>query len=170
MTLVLILFISIIALLPRWQISIGNSAQVRLISKDDGKTIVQSLLKNVYRSFDFREEEDVYDKLAISVSGTLLNDVYLQSRKSMIIEQAGGAQAKVKQTEVQDVDVKESRKLKGALDVRTNWTAIGSVGHWGHIHTRQNVYDAILTLIVEDGSWKINDIELLDQKRVDPYK
>lgn len=169
-TLVLILFISIIALLPRWQISIGNSAQARLISEDDGKTIVQSLLKNVYRSFDFREEEDVYDKLAISVSGTLLNDVYLQSRKSMIIEQAGGAQAKVKQTEVLDVDVKESRKLKGALDVRTNWTAIGSVGHWGHIHTRQNVYDAILTLIVEDGSWKINDIELLDQKRVDPYK
>lgn len=169
-TIVLILVISIIALLPRWHVSIGNSAQARLISKDDGKTIVQNLLKNVYRSFDFREEEDVYDKLAISVSGALLNDVYLQSRKSMIIEQAGGAQAKVKQTEVLDVDVKESRKQKGALDVRTNWTAIGSVGHWGHIHTRQNVYDAILTLIVEDGSWKISDIELLEEKRVDPYK
>ena len=167
---VLILLISIIALLPRWHVSIGNSAQARLISKDDGKTIVQSLLKNVYRSFDFREEEDVYDKLAISVSGALLNDVYLQSRKSMIIEQAGGAQAKVKQTEVLDVDVKASRKQKGALNVRTNWTAIGSVGHWGHIHTRQNVYDAILTLIVEDGSWKISDIELLEEKRVDPYK
>jgi hypothetical protein len=167
---VLILLISIIVLLPRWHVSIGNSAQARLISKDDGKTIVQNLLKNVYRSFDFREEEDVYDKLAISVSGALLNDVYLQSRKSMIIEQAGGAQAKVKQTEVLDVDVKESRKQKGALDVRTNWTAIGSVGHWGHIHTRQNVYDAILTLIVEDGSWKISDIELLEEKRVDPYK
>ena len=51
----------------------------------------------------------------------------------------------------------------------TKWTAVGSVGHWGHIHTRQNVYDAILTLAVADGSWKITDIELLEEKRVDPY-
>ena len=42
-------------------------------------------------SKDFREEEDVYDKLAISVSGDLLTDIYLQSRKSLQIEQAGGA-------------------------------------------------------------------------------
>jgi hypothetical protein len=166
----LILVIGIVALLPRWHFSVGSNARASRISEDDSKAITLSLLKNVYRAFDFREEEDVYDKLAISVSGDLLKDVYLQSRKSMIIEQAGGAQAKVKQVEVLETDVKESNKQKGALDIRTKWTAIGSVGHWGHIHTRQNLYDAILTLAVADGSWKITGIELLEEKRVDPNK
>ena len=158
-----------IALFPVWQVTVGSSARASQISNDDSKVIVLSLLKNVYRAFDFREEEDVYDKLAISVSGDLLTEVYLQSRKSMVIEQAGGAQAKVKEVDVLETEVKESSKQKGALDIRTKWTANGSVGHWGHIHTRQNVYDAILTLAVSDGSWKITGIELLEEKRIDPW-
>jgi len=165
---IIFLLIGIVALYPTWQVPVG-SVRASQMSEDDSKEIVHSLLKNVYRAFDFREEEDVYDKLAISVIGDLLTDVYLQSRKSMIIEQAGGAQAKVKQVDVLETDVKKSAQQKGALDVRTKWTAIGSVGHWGHIHTRQNVYDAILTLAVSEGSWKITGIELLEEKRVDPY-
>lgn len=168
-SMILILFIGIFALSPLWHFSVGSNARASQISEEDSKAIVHSLLKNVYRAFDFREEEDVYDKLAISVNGDLLTDVYLQSRKSMIIEQAGGAQAKVKQVDVLETDVHESQKQKGALDVRTKWTAIGTVGHWGHIHTRQNVYDAILTLAVADGAWKITGIELLEEKRVDPF-
>ena len=158
-----------VALFHRWHFSVGSSARASRISEDDAKTITLSLLENVYRAFDFREEEDVYDKLAISVSGDLLKDVYLQSRKSMVIEQAGGAHAKVKQVEVLAAEVKESTKQQGALDLRTKWSAQGSVGHWGHIHTRQNIYDAVLTLAVVDGSWKITGIELLEEKRVDPY-
>jgi hypothetical protein len=163
------LVIGIIALFPLWRFSVGSSARASQMTEEDSKAIVHSLLKNIYRAFDFREEEDVYDKLAVSVSGDILTDVYLQSRKSMIIEQAGGAQAKVMQVDVLETNIKESSKQKGALDVRTNWSAIGTVGHWGHIHTRQNVYDAILTLAVIDDSWKITGIELLEEKRVDPF-
>ena len=170
LSMILILTIGIVTLFPRWHVSLGSNARASQISEEDSKAIVHSLLKNVYRAFDFREEDDVYDKLAISVSGDLLKEVYLQSRKSMIIEQAGGAQAKVKQVDVLETDVQESKKQKGALDIRTKWTAVGSVGHWGHSHTRQNVYDAILTLAVADGSWKITGIELLEEKRVDPFK
>ncbi len=168
-SILLILIIGVVALFPRWHISVGSNARASQMSTDDAKAIVHSLLKNVYRAFDFREEDDVYDKLAISVSGDLLQEVYLQSRKSLIIEQAGGAQAKVEQVDILETDVKKSDTQPGGLDIRTQWTAVGSVGHWGHIHTRQNVYDAILTLAVVDGSWKINGIELLEEKRVDPY-
>ena len=165
---IVIFVIGMFVLFPFWQVPVGT-VRASQMSGEDSREIVLSLLKNVYRAFDFREEEDVYDKLALSVSGDLLTEVYLQSRKSMIIEQAGGAQAKVKQVEVLETDVKESSKQKGALDVETKWTAMGSVGHWGHIHTRQNVYDAILTLAVANGSWKIAGIQLLEEKRVDPY-
>ena len=166
---VIVLVIGMVALFPLWQVPVGSSARAGQISAEDGKAIMHSLLKNVYRAFDFREEEDIYDKLAISVSGDLLTDIYLQNRKSMVIEQAGGAQAKVKQVEVLDADVTESRKQPGALDIRTKWTATGTVGHWGHIHTRQNLYDAIFTIAVNDGSWKIAGIELIEEKRIDPF-
>lgn len=87
----------------------------------------------------------------------------------MVIEQAGGAQAKVMELEVLQATPLRSKERNGILDVRTKWTALGSVGHWGHIHTRQNAYDAILTLAVQDGSWKISGIDLLEEKRVNPY-
>jgi hypothetical protein len=38
---------------------------------------------------DFREENDVYDRLASSVTGDLLADIYIQNRKSLVVTQAG---------------------------------------------------------------------------------
>lgn len=168
-SLILVLVIGTLALFPHWHFSIGSSARASQISDEDSRSITLSLLKNVYRAFDFRDEEDVYDKLAISVSGDLLKEVYLQSRQSMIIEQAGGAQAKIKEVTVLDTEVQESKAPDGAVAIRTKWMAVGSVGHWGHLHTRQNVYDAILNLAIADGSWKIVGIDLLEEKRVDPF-
>jgi hypothetical protein len=170
MTITLILAICSVFLFPYFHFSVGTGARASQISEEDSRKITLSLLKNIYRAFDFRDEEDVYDKLAISVTGDLLTDVYLQSRKSMVIEQAGGAQAKIKQVEVLETEVQESNTQKGAVAVRTKWTATGSVGHWGHLHTRQNAYDAVLTLTVADGYWKISGIEMLEEKRVDPLK
>jgi len=156
-----------IILFPFFQVPFGK-ARASAINEDDSRAILNSLLKNIYRAFDFRDEEDIYDKLAISVSGNLLEDIYLQHRKSMVIEQAGGAQAQVKEIEIKAVQVKESPEHDNALAFRTQWTALGTVGHWGHIHNRQNLYDAVLTLTPVDGSWKIIDLELLEEKRIDP--
>ena len=167
--LAVLLLIGVVALRPYLQVSVGSRVRSAQISPEQGTEIVYNLLKNVYRAFDFREEEDIYDKLAISVDGELLNDIYLQNRKSMLIEQAGGAQAKVTQIEVKEVQLDPSQHRPGAVDVRTRWTALGNVGHWGHIHTRRNLYDAILTLDVSDGSWKIVDMEIVEEKRIDPF-
>ncbi len=131
--------------------------------------ILESLLKNIYRSFDFREEEDVYDRLATSVSGDLLTDIYLQNRKSMVVTQAGGAQAKVKEVKIQDVSVKHLDDRPLALLFHSKWTAMGTVGHWGHIHMRKNQYEANITVEPMGGAWKITDLELLEEKRIDPY-
>ncbi|WP_419174326.1 hypothetical protein [Desulfosediminicola sp.] len=155
-------------MLPHFRIYIGSQARAGWIGSEDARLITQSLLKNIYRAFDFRDEEDVYDKLAISVSGEMLSKIYLESRKSMVIEQAGGAQAKIQQVEVLEADVVEAVRQEGELDVRTRWTALGKVGHWGHVHMRQNVYEAILTIGAVNGSWKIIGIEVLGEERVAP--
>jgi len=138
------------------------------LESEQSVALVETLLKNVYRAFDFREEDDVYDKLALVVSGDLLADIYLQSRQSLAVQQAGGAQAKVKELDIREATA--TRRDEGGLgyDVRTQWTALGTVGHWGHTHIRQNLYDAILTIQSIDGVWKITGMEVLEESRIDP--
>ena len=129
--------------------------------------LLETLLKNVYRAFDFREEEDVYDKLALSVGGDLLADVYLQNRRSMSIQQAGGAQAKVKEVVVEEASAERLDSGGLSYAIHGRWTALGTVGHWGHVHQRKNRYDAVLTIAPQDGVWKIVGLELNDEQRID---
>lgn len=138
------------------------------LDSERAATIVESLLENVYRSFDFREESDVYDKLETSVSGDLLADVYLQSRRSLLVEQAGGAQARLESVAV--IEAIPTGPIDGALayDVRTKWTTAGKVGHWGHVHHRENAYEANLRIEAREGNWKLAGLELLDEQRIDP--
>jgi hypothetical protein len=130
--------------------------------------LLQALLKNVYRAFDFRDESDVYDKLALSVEGDLLTDIYLQNRKSFAVQKAGGAQAKVKEVDIQHAQAERQAGGIPTYAIRGQWTATGTVGHWGHVHTRTNQYDAIVTVKADQGDWKISGLELLEEQRIDP--
>jgi len=131
-------------------------------------TLMQNLLKNVYRAFDFRNEEAIYDKLADSVEGDLLADIYLQNRQSFSVQQAGGAQAKVKEVSINDVILSRNPGNELSYTMNTKWNAKGSVGHWGHTHIRQNYYDANIKIVAIDGKWKITQLDLIEEKRIDP--
>jgi len=159
-----------VLLYPFFRVPVARPAVLApKITNDKAVALLDNLLKNVYRAFDFREENDVYDRLATSVHGDLLTDIYLQNRKSMVVTQAGGAQGKVKDIDILDVSVKHLDDRPLALVFHSKWTAMGSVGHWGHIHTRKNQYEANITVEPVDGVWKITDLELLEEKRIDPY-
>ncbi|MCG8686335.1 MAG: hypothetical protein MI892_15765 [Desulfobacterales bacterium] len=160
-----------ILLLPYTTISMPRPGiAMPLMSEEEAGKVVHSLLKNIYRSFDFREEEDVYDKLAICVDGDILTDIYLKNRKSFEVKQAGGARAKVSQVDILETQIMpEQERLNKSLKLKAQWSAVGTVGHWGHIHTRKNVYEALITLQVSDGAWKMTELSLLEETRVDPY-
>jgi hypothetical protein len=130
--------------------------------------LLETLLKNVYRAFDFREEDDVYDRLAISVTGDVLADIYLENRRSFAVQAAGGAQAKVKELSILSASAKRLAGASLAYELRGRWTATGTVGHWGHVHTRQNAYDAVVTIEAIDGIWKIRGLEVIDEQRLTP--
>ena len=154
---------------PFARISVARpSVMAGELETDQAKELLQVLLKNVYRAFDFRDEEDVYDKLAISVSGDLLADIYLQNRRSFAVQQAGGAQAKIKSVEIEDAAGERLDDRPLAYAIRAKWAAQGTVGHWGHVHTRRNQYDAVVTVEALDGTWKITNLEVLEEQRVDP--
>lgn len=154
---------------PLMQVSIARpNMMIPQIDDQEAVKVLESLLRNIYRSFDFREEEDVYDRLATSVSGELLSEIYLQNRRSLVITQAGGARARVKDIEILEVKVDRHADRPLALLFHSKWTATGSVGHWGHIHTRKNQYEAGITIEPVDGAWKITNLELIEEKRIYP--
>ena len=127
------------------------------------KEILNALLYNVYRSFDFRDEGTVYDMLARSVDGELLETIYLETRKALVLESQGGARAKVNDVEVLEAD---SESTESGFRARGTWIVTGSVGHWGHIHQRRNQYQAEFTVQPVDGAWKISGMELLSEERL----
>jgi hypothetical protein len=168
-TAALVLGIGVLIAWPYARVEVDRpAAMAGTIDAEQSAVLVETLLKNVYRAFDFREEDDVYDKLALTVSGDLLADIYLQSRQSFAVQQAGGAQAKVQEVAIQEAIATRRDDDGLGYDVRAKWTAMGTVGHWGHTHNRQNLYDAVLTIEAVDGNWKIKGMEVLEESRIDP--
>jgi hypothetical protein len=170
MGLAVVLIAASVVLYPFLKVAVAKPAVLApQMTEKDAVAVLNSLLKNIYRSFDFREEEDVYDRLATSVSGDLLSEIYLQNRKSLVVTQAGGARARVKAVEILAVDVKPLVDHPLGRLFHASWTATGTVGHWGHIHTRKNQYEANISVQPLGGAWKITDLELLEEKRIDSY-
>ena len=133
-------------------------------SKPEASSVISHLLKNTYRAFDFREESDIYDKLAISNDENLLAELYIQTKKSMVLESQGGIQVKVKDVEVTDVE--EVSSNADGISFKCKWIVKGDVGHWGHIHSRTNQYEAILHIKPENNVWKLNDIDIIEEVRL----
>ncbi len=127
--------------------------------------VVSDLLRNVYQAFDYRRESDIYDTLERSVSGDLLTDIYLETRRSLELASQGGARAKVKSVEVQALDVQAGDVDQG-FRADVIWNVSGAVGHWGHVHTRNNQYQAELEVRVVDGRWKLTDMNVLQEQRL----
>ncbi len=135
------------------------------MTDERSEEIVASLLHNIYRAFDFRSEENIYDVLEQSVAGELLTDIYLETRRGLELASQGGARAKVKEIEMLDVDPRPVARGQGFV-ARSTWNVSGSVGHWGHVHTRTNQYEADLTIEPIDGAWRVTNLEILQEERL----
>ena len=134
-------------------------------STGEARRILAGVLPNVYRAFEFREESDAYDRLAVSVTGDTLSEIYLEHRRSLEMEERGGARARVETVEVPEVR-QVSAAENGGFAADAVWVVGGTVTHFGHRHFRQNRYDARVKLLPVDNTWKIHTIELFDEERI----
>jgi hypothetical protein len=134
-------------------------------SEERAKIILDGLLTNVYRSFDIRDESEIYDRLSISVIGDQLSQIYLESRRLLELENRGGARARIDEVEILDINSIESTN-EGGLSINATWKVSGSVNHYGHTHYRQNVSNANISISQFEGAWKIREIDLLDEQRI----
>ncbi len=127
--------------------------------------LVSDLLHNIYRAFDYRDESDIYDVLDRSVKGELLEDIYLETQRSLVLANQGGARAKVKTIELGKL-IPRALADRPGFSATTTWTVRGSVGHWGHVHQRSNRYRGELVIEPIEGQWKLTGMELLEEERL----
>ncbi|MBC02757.1 MAG: hypothetical protein CMJ34_05560 [Phycisphaerae bacterium] len=140
----------------------------------EAEEIFKPLHANVYRAFDFIEEEDIYDALSRSVDGAFLDDLYRTIFRSLVMQEEGGAVARISDVRPIEIEVGESGVVDGgesgampAFNVRCRWQVEGVVSHWGHAHTRVNEYLADWSVALTDGGWRLTGSEILEQDRIE---
>lgn len=141
------------------------------LASEEAYAVFSQLHRNLYQAFDYRDESDIYDVLAVSTSGDLLRDVYLQIRQGLVMAEQGGAVARVEKVAlVSGQAVRGDNPLAGgheAFAYRCRWNVSGTVEHWGHVHQRTNQYEAIFHVEDIGGIWKVTQMELLDEQRLE---
>ena len=130
----------------------------------DATRIASPLLRNIYRAFDYQTESQIYDSLARSVEGEFLRKLYLDTTQALAIEGREGTRVRVSDGDVQIDKVIPGNGL--AFTAEGQWTALGTVGHWGHTHTRVNRYNARVTIEPVGIEWKITGIDVQELRRL----
>lgn len=141
--------------------------RVEVPGEDAAEEVVYALLRNIYHAFDFRDESAIYDTLEKSVTGPLLEEVYLEVRSSLELENSGGPRVRVYEIALRECEPMPGGDLAaGGFETRAEWVTIGEVTHWGHTHERTNRYEAEVGLVEADGVWKVSALALLNEERV----
>ena len=134
------------------------------------REIFATLHKNVYRAFDYRDENAIYDTLAASVDGQLRQDLYVLVRRGLEMQEQGGAVSRIRAVELVAGHIDPARpprrKDPRGFTYRCTWQVEGTVEHWGHIHTRRNEYEAVFDVEPRDQQWKITGMKPLGEKRL----
>lgn len=135
--------------------------------------IFETLHANLYRAFDFAAEGDVYDALARSVDGPLLERVYDDVYRGLVMMEEGGAVGRVAELQPRDTAIESIGVIErdGAATegfaVRHRWRVRARVVHWGHAHERTIAYDARYAVAATPEGWRIVGVEVLDQEPVE---
>jgi len=125
---------------------------------------------NIYRAFDYVDEGEIYDALARSVDGPLLDELYNQVYRSLVIQEAGGAVSHVDEVRVRQADVTaialDPATSAPRFEVDVVWEVDGSVFHFGHAHRRTHEYRAQYGVAVGAEGWRIASHEIRGQRRL----
>ncbi len=158
--------------LLRWRVPDPFAPRFK-VSEEESEAIFAALHSGVYRAFEFHDESQVYDALATSIQGDLLRDVYLQIQRGLKMQEQGGAVSRIRevsiltgQNEPFPASSNGKQRDNRGFARRCRWNVSGTVEHWGHIHERTNQYEALFVVEPVAGVWKISELLLLDEQRL----
>jgi len=144
-----------------------------LVSEPEALEILTRVHESMYRAFDYTSESDIYDRLGLALEGELLGELYEQIRLSLL-----QAEEEMKigvvtgldtiETTIAEIDSAGPSAQGLGFDAIHRWRVDGTVYHWGHSHTRSNVYEARYRVAYTDRGWRITAHRLLSQQRIEP--
>ena len=131
-------------------------------SKDMGQLMIELEIVVI----NLKDEEALYRQLTESVGDGLVEDLYLDSRRRLTSGVRQGAEVTVQDVRV--IKVGESLTNTGDLDAFAygcEWVVVARVRHLQHVHHRENRYTGRLQIRVDDGQWKIEQVDLESEER-----
>jgi len=136
---------------------------------EESEKIFAVLHKNVYDTFNEKNEVLAYDRLENSVESPFLDQVYKEIYHYFEGRKKGGPSI-----EIIDVKLRSFEKLNSnsreagsvTFKVKATWDVLSIVTHYKHWHTRTNNFKGVYTLGLIEGEWKIIQDEILWQRRI----
>ena len=136
------------------------------MKEEETKMLITDLLQNTYRAVNLTDEFEIYDKLALSVHGDLVEKIYLESRKRTVLPNQDSPEVQIIEVTISDVIEERMTDDRLGYTYTCEWFVSGTIRHWAHQHNRQNRYVGLITVKRIDDSWKITEWELLDEQRI----
>jgi hypothetical protein len=136
------------------------------IVPDDARAvgIFRDLHEGIYRAFNARTEDEIYDTLAASLEGELLDSVYNEVHQTVAMRRKKQMSFRVRRVKAISTEVLPAPGA--AFQVRHHWRVYGTVTHMAHSHARFNEYQAIYTVRHNGTAWRISDSQIRRHKRV----
>ena len=128
----------------------------------------RDLHQNIYRAFDYQDDDAIYDTLSQSVSGDLLDEIYSDVYKSLVLRDEGGAVCRVRKLEYVTCEPTALMPDEKGFAFDCHWRVDGLVQHHGHTHERLNDYEARYLLAESGSAWRITDVSISRENRLNP--
>jgi len=161
-------FVGAFLLLPYGTLAVPNPFFAAYAPRGDGARLIMSkVLSDTYEAFNITDEEELYDTLAQSVTGNLVDDLYLDNRRRLTAGTRQGTKVTIRGVSILDIgEPIEVVAADGGYSYDCRWAVVARVQHLQHVHHRQQIYSGVLTLRAEDDRWKVAGVELHSEDRV----
>lgn len=146
-----------------------SGPSVDLPNEAEALSIFEDLHRGIYRAFDSTEPGAIYDSLADSVAGDLLDQIYLEVHESLIAREHGGVVSKIVSVDTVALELVEPPRDGEdgpGFRVRATWEVSSVARHEQHTHVRNNQYEALYRVAFTDPGWRIVADRMLRQRRV----
>jgi hypothetical protein len=155
-------------LLPYGTLAVQNPFFAAYAPRGDSARLIMSrVLSDTYQAFNIADENELYDTLEESVTGNLVDDLYLDNRRRLTAGTRQGTVVTIRSVDVLEIgEPVEGMKTEDGYSYDCRWAVVARVQHLQHVHHRQQIYSGVLTLQADQGRWKIGGVELHSEDRV----
>ena len=147
-----------------------SQSKVELPDEQGATALFKKLHAGIYRAFEQREEGAIYDSLADSVSGDLLDSIFGQVFESLIAREHGDVVSEIVDVRVVAVTITEPAHVDDdhgpTFQARAVWEVNSVAEHEQHTHLRSNQYEALYRVAHRPEGWRIVEDRILRQRRL----